>query len=401
MLQGIPRWVAWVAIALACACRPDPNKPMGAPDSYTLMAPVTEPGNALPTVRRLEIKDESVQPLPRLLEEGFASEMLRTIYVAKQFLRDAVVEGRRFPGAQRPAATDTVCLLLGLDRPGYGMGLAQTASFGKPVPRPGLPWIGLAADPSRDRALVQTVSGRLAEFAAHLVATGGMLNEAAAPPRVLVDGYRMAMEVIAREWRLGTGPAGVVQYNEGSGSQRALFGDVRENRYVLSQGGTVLRSARQMLNEPGVAATVIYRMAQAKSVGARVAPESFYAQFASNRFPPGVSPAAVLGPFRNSQAKLLGAWAMAVLRGKPPRDVVDLIEAYGTAFPAERAEVVRIFVVTTYGATVQMGGASTLPKDASRTLAELTTISAQVVAGRRSLREAVLPVDGGAGAGGN
>jgi hypothetical protein len=341
--------------------------------------------------RRLDIKDEAVQPLPRLLEDGFASEMLRTVYLVKQLLRDTAVDGHRFPGAQRPAATDSTCLVLGSEQPSYGMGLAQEASFGQPVPRPMLPWIGLAQDPSRDKALVQTVSGRLAEFAAQLVATGGLLNEASSPPRVLVDGYRMAMEVIAREWRVGTGPAGVVQYDAGTSAQRALFGDVRENRYVFNQGGTVLRSAREMLEDPGVAATVIYRMAQTKSIGGRVAFDEFYAPFAKNRFPPGVSPAAVLGPFRNSQAKLLGAWARAVLRGKPPRDMVDLIETYAATFPAERAEVVRIFVVTTYGATVKQGGVSASPKDASMTLAELTTISAQVVAGKRSLREALLP----------
>lgn len=392
----------WFAVVLACACRPDPNKPIGAPDSYTLLAPVTGAASgALTVVRRLDIKDESVQPLPRLLEDGFASEMLRTVYLTKQLIRDGVVEGRRFLGAQRPAATDSTCLVLGGERSGYGMGLAQAGSFGQPVPRPLLPWIGLASDLSRDKALVQTITGNLAEFSAQLVATGGMLNEGGEAPRVLVEGYRMAMEVIAREWRMGTGPAGVIQYDEGTAAQRALFGNVRENRYVLNEGGNVLRSARQMLEDPGVAATVIYRMAQAKPVGGRVAPDEFYAHFGSNRFPPGVSPAAVLGPFRNSQAKLLGSWGLAVLRGKPPRDLVDLIETYTATFPVERAEVLRIFVVTTYGATVQSGGASPSPKDANRTLAELTTISAQVTAGKRSLREALLPVDGGAGAGQN
>lgn len=401
MVPHLNRTAMWFAVALACACRPDPSKPLGAPDSYTLLAPAGGGASGgLLVAHRLDIKDESVQPLPRLLEDGFASEMLRTVYLAKQLLREAMVDGKRFPGAQRPAALDSTCLVLGSERPGYGMGLAQEATFGQPVPRPGLPWIGLAQDLSRDKALVQTLSGRLAEVAAQLVATGGMLAEAPGPPRVLIDGYRMAMEVIAREWRMGTGPAGVVQYDEGTSAQRALFGDVRENRFVLSEGGTVLRSPRQMLEEPGVAATVIYRMAQAKSVGGRVAPDDFYARFASNRFPPGVSPAAVLGPFRNSQAKLLGAWALAVLRGKPPRDLVDLIEAYASTFPAERAEAMRIFIVTTYGATVQ-SGVSTSPKDSQRTLAELTTIAAQVAAGRRSLREALVPTDGGGGAGQN
>ena len=90
----------------------------------------------------------------------------------------------------------------------------------------------------------------------------------------------------------------------------------------------------------------------------------------------------MLGTFRNFQAKLLGTWATAVLRGHPPRDMIDLVDLYGAAFPAERAEAVRIFVVTTFGATVKAGGVSTKPKDATRALAELTGLAAEVVAGK-------------------
>jgi len=157
--------------------------------------------------------------------------------------------------------------------------------------------------------------------------------------------------------------------------------------------------AADLLEDPGVAATVIYRMAQSRALAGRVAPEAFYAPLASNRFPPGVSPAAVLGTFRNFQAKFLGSWATAVLRGHAPRDVIDLVDLYGAAFPAERAEAVRIFVVTTFGATVKTGGVSTRPQDSTRALAELTALKAEVVAARRSLREALSASTGDAGAG--
>ena len=181
----------------------------------------------------------------------------------------------------------------------------------------------------------------------------------------------------------------MIQVEEGSTAQREIFANVRENRYVLNQDGATLRDARDLLADPGVTATVIHRMAQSRALAGRVAPEAFYVPFASNRFPPGVSPAAVLGTFRNFQAKFLGAWAAAVLRGHPPRDAIDLIDVYGAAFPAERAEAVHIFVVTTFGATAKAGGVSTKPKDASRALAELTGLTAEVVASKRSLREAL------------
>jgi hypothetical protein len=345
-------------------------------------------------VRRLDIKDEAVQPLPPLLESSFAFEMLRTSYLAKQFVRDAKVEGRSFsPAAQRNAAEPTI-FMLGQDASPYGRGLALPKSlFGGAQPRPNLTWISLPAVPEADKALVQTVAGRLATFVAHFVGTGGELQTGAAPAQVLTDGYRIAIEVIAREWRIGTGPDGVIQTDVGTSAQREIFGRVRENHYVLAGDGSSLRPAPELLADPGVAATILYRMAQSRSLAGRVAPESFYAPFSSNRFPPGVSPAAVLGTFRNFQAKLLGAWAGAVLSGHAPKDIMDLVEIYGAAFPAERQEVVRIAVVTTFGATAKLGGVSTKAQDSTRSLAELTALTAEIVAGRRSLREALVAAD--------
>ena len=162
---------------------------------------------------------------------------------------------------------------------------------------------------------------------------------------------------------------------------------MRENRYVLEQDAATLRQGHDLLADPGVAATVIYRMAQSHALAGRAATDAFYAPFAPNRLPPGVSPAAVLGTIRNFQAKFLGTWATAVLRGQERRDVIDLVEIYGAAFPAERAEVTRVFVVTTFGATVKEGGVSTRPKDTTRSLAELTALTGEVVAGKRSLRQ--------------
>jgi hypothetical protein len=144
-----------------------------------------------------------------------------------------------------------------------------------------------------------------------------------------------------------------------------------------------------MLADANVAATVIYRMAQSKAVGRRVAPAEVYAPFVSDRIPPGVSPAAVLGPLRNFQAKLCAAWGRAVLAGTPPHDVADLVEAYTRAMPAERGEATRLFVVTTYGATVKPGGVRASGVDASTVLPELTALAAEVAAGRRSSHAAL------------
>lgn len=396
----VPAAAPWALALVLLGCRSNPNQPLGPADSYLLFAP--EPGKSesgLPLVRRLDIKDQAVQPLPPLLESSFAFEMLRTAYLAKQFVRDAKIDGRAFsPAAQRNAAEPTV-FVLGLEATPFGRGLVPPKRlFGGAQPLPNLTWIGLPAEPAADKALVQTVAGRLASFVAHFVGTGGEL-QGAGPPTVLADGYRIAIEVIAREWRIGKGPDGVIQPDVGTTAQREIFANVRENRYVLAGDGTSLRPARELLDDPGVAATVLHRMAQSRVLAGRVAPEAFYAPFASNRFPPGVSPAAVLGTFRNAQAKLLGAWAGAVLSGLAPKDILDLVEIYGAAFPPERQEAIRICLVTTFGATAKQGGVSTKPQDATRSLAELTALTAEVVAGRRSLREALSSTAGIAPAG--
>jgi hypothetical protein len=178
-----------------------------------------------------------------------------------------------------------------------------------------------------------------------------------------------------------------VSADAGTGTQRALFAGVRENQFAVGADGAP-RSAAELLADPGLAATVIYRLAQSKLVGRKVAPADVYAPFVSERVPPGVSPAAVLGPFRNFQAKLLTAWARAVLSGMPPKDISQLVEAYGRAMPDERAEAVRIFVVTTYGATVKPGGVS---PNATSAVPELTALAAEVTAGRQSIRAALAP----------
>jgi hypothetical protein len=97
----------------------------------------------------------------------------------------------------------------------------------------------------------------------------------------------------------------------------------------------------------------------------------------------------VLGPFRNFQAKLLSVWGRAVLAGTPPHDIAELISAYADALPGERAEVIRMFVVTTFGATVRPGGVTLKKGAAADALPELTALAAEVAAGRRSIRGAL------------
>jgi hypothetical protein len=375
----------WATIG---GCRRDAS--LGLPDAYLVYAPaVDQAGGAqrsrigLPVMAPLALDDERAVPLHKQIAVGFVGEILRTDYLAKQLVRDLSVGGKTYPEVTRSAAREPTIVVIGRLLPPFATGLAVKGYWGGTSDRPTLPWVGVKEDLAGDRALPQTMTGLLARRAV-LRITG--VDPAAAD--VLVDGYVRAMEVIAREWRVGEGPQGAVAPDAGTGTQRTLFAGVRENQYAVGPDGAP-RAAGVLLADPGLAATVIYRLAQSKAVGRRVAPADVYAPFVNDRVPPGISPAAVLGPFRNFQAKLLTAWARAVLAGSPPRDIAELVEAYARAMPGERAEAFRIFVVTTYGATVKEGGVKAVGKDAAAALPELTALAAEVASGRRGSRAAL------------
>jgi len=380
--------IVGVVVGAAATYRRDTT--LGLPDSYVVYTPAVDAtGTArrspagLPLLEPLALDDERAAPLHGQIAVGIVGEILRTDYLAKQLVRDVSFAGKRFPDPARLAAREPTVFVVGRGLEAFGVGVATKSFFGGAAERPALAWIGLRENIGEDGALPQTVTALLARRVVSRVVGPE------APP-VLVDGYVRAMEVIAREWRVGEGPRGAVAPDAGTGTQRALFAGVRENRFASGPNGAP-RPAAELLGDPGLAATVIYRLAQSKAVGRRVAPADVYAPFVTDRVPPGVSPAAVLGPFRNFQAKLLTAWGRAVLAGAPPADVAGLVDAYGRAMPDERAEAYRIFVVTTYGATVKAGGVRAAGADVTAALPELTALAAEVAAGRRSSRAALAP----------
>jgi hypothetical protein len=399
-LTAFSRVLACVALLLTGGCSTR-AAPLGLPDAYAIFTPLRNADGAgaqksaagLPVVVPVAVDDEVVAPLHKLFAVGFVSEVLRTDYLVKQFVRDASVDGAVFTPAARALANEPTVFLIDENPAPLGRGLAVKDgwSWRGPVDRPAVPWVGVMNKPERDSALGQTLVGRMGRHIAQTIATGGQAGQSTAPA-VLVDGYAQALEVIAREWRLGEGPQGAMAPDAGTAEQRQLFAGVRQNSFAVGADGHSVRPAAQMLDDPGLVATVLYRFAQAKVVGHRVAPPELYAPFVTQRIPAGISPAAVLGPFRNFQAKVIAVWGRAVLRGKPPRDIIDLVEAYAAELPAERSEAIRLFVITTFGATVTEGG---VPDPGAATghpgdrLPQLTALAAEVAAGRRSLRQAL------------
>jgi hypothetical protein len=381
--------LALLTVALASGCRRGPNAELGPAESFLLLAPTAKSTAAEApagmVMHRLALDQEPALTLVRILNDGFASEMLRTVHIAKQLVRQGPARGP-YTDEVRAAAADPVCLVVGADGTGpSAQGLALESWLGAPAAHPRTRWVGLSGNIEGDKALVQTVSGRLAAHAADWVARGAVPG----PSQPLVEAYAMAMEVIAREWRAGTGAAGAMPSTAGTMDQRRLFARVRENAAVLTPDGTTLRPPAEILADPAVAATVIHRLAQTRAVAHSAGPAAIYAPFVAGQLPAGVNPALVLGPVRNFQAKLFSAWGQAVAEGRPPADIVDLLLAYTKLFPGERSDVVRIFLVTTFAATVIPGGFSRAPADATASIAKVTALTDDILADRRGLRDAL------------
>ena len=384
-------WLAVLCLALVAApgagCRGSEGA-LGPSESFLVWTPADKPGSVAGApllVRALPVDQQPGLTLGRVLNDGFAAEMLRTVHLAKQLVRHGAAGGP-YSDEIRAAAADPVCLVVGRDEAATSsLGLAVGRWLGAPDAHARTRWVGLPGNIEGDKALVQTVAGRLAAHAADWVVRGATPG----PPVPLIEAYRMAMEVIAREWRAGTGTASAVPSTAGTMEQRRLFARVRENGAVLDKQGEALRPAAEILADPAVAATVIHRLAQTRSVAHSAGPVAMYAPFVTGQLPAGVSPAAVLGPVRNFQAKLLSAWGQAVAQGHPPVDIVDLLQAYGARFPGERADVLRIFLVTTFAATVVPGGISRASADATASIARVTALTDDVLADRRGLRDAL------------
>jgi hypothetical protein len=395
------RSVALVA-GLTCLAFGCGKGTLGPAESHLILVPVSpaarSPGG-LPVVRPVNIERDPGLAVARLTADGFASEMVRSVYLAKQLVRTAEVSGQRHPEAVRAAAALPLGLVIETESgaapaAALSRGLAFERWLGAPEEHPLLTWTALPATLTDDKALVQTLSGRLAVHAASFV-TGEQRGSAP-----LVEAFGMAMEVISREWRVSRGAGTALPTTAGTMKQRTLFADIRENHAVMSgEDRRDLRTPAELLADPKVIATVIYRLAQTRAVGNKVGPPEIYRPFFSGSLPEGVSGAQVLGPIRNYVAKLLTAWSRAILESRPPVDGADLVEAYSRLFPEERREVLRIFLVTTFAATVKPGGISRRPEEATAAVAEVSALTEEILAGKRTLKDAVTSAASSAGGG--
>jgi hypothetical protein len=257
------------------------------------------------------------------------------------------------------------------------------------------------ADPEalRDAVALEQIVEGLGRAIGDLVATPA--ERAPFQPQAsdpLRDGYVLFLNVVGSEWRsMGDSAAIANAVRDARAELRRAewFAAVRANEgirrtpCVLEPCERHELGADEIAQDPTVIATFLYRLA-ASPAGRRLAPDDFYRPLVPETPPAGISPGRLLGSFRSFQAKLLACWDRARREGRPPRDLVDLVEAYAGAYPEERPEVTRIFLVTTYGRTARPGGIDHRlpPPEVESRLAALT---ADILFGRSSLRSGMGP----------
>lgn len=374
-LRYLPLIIGLLGIS-ATGCRPKGTEPLGEAASFVLLE---KDGEAVKRNRKLE---GSARAVTAALTDGFAAELMRTVFVLQQYLANS-------PGVSDEGlawARDAVPVVLGVEgavEPQKGFRLKGNW-FGGPVERPHTVWVGVPGAFEDDRAVVPALAARLGRLLGEAAATAGRFDGAGQ----LAKGYQMALEVIAREWRTTPGARGAAPPKNDEAA--TLFAGVRENRFVLAELQQTRRAA-ELLADPMVAATVLYRISQDKALSKKVASDAFYTPLMNDRVPPGISPAAVLGAFRNLQMKLLGAWTTASLKGKPPENIADLVWLYGETFPEEREAVYRIFLTTTYGGTVVPEGVMATASGPEEAVGALNNLLADVIAGKKTLTSALNP----------
>jgi len=150
------RVLAGLALLLTGGCSTRPA-PLGLPDAYAIFAPLRNAEGAgaqksaagLPVVVPVAVDEEAVAPLHKLFAVGFVSEVLRTDYLVKQFVRDASVDGAAFTPAARALANEPTVFLLDENPAPLGRGLAVKDgwSWRGPVDRPAIPWTARSARP--------------------------------------------------------------------------------------------------------------------------------------------------------------------------------------------------------------------------------------------------------------
>ncbi len=408
--QGRNRIIAWLAAWSIGGAMAPTGCTVDRDDSYELLRRGADraPGEPTP-LRYVGDGDPSASRVRRLMDDELSAELLRTFAMARRL----VAETAPSSSGARALARLPPYVALGvsdLDRGAPYRDRELLAGWWRQAIPAAAPIIWIDDEPTHSDAgrmlasvrpkegagssdaalrdavvLDQIVSGfghAILSLIAPAPILGGDRPSVAADP--LSAGYTTFLQVVAAEWHARAG-------DPTANDARAVL--QRAARFAAVRGNTSVAALRAQqidtdafLRNPELIAAFLYRLATSET-GHRLAPDDIYRPMVPDRPPAGISPGRLLGAFRNFQAKLLWAWSRSVVLEGPARDLVDLASAYADAFPAERAETIRIFLVTTGAATFQPGGVSDRGSP-EETASQYAALTADVLFGRRNLRGA-------------
>ncbi|MFC2157756.1 ComEA family DNA-binding protein [Acidobacteriota bacterium] len=129
---------------------------------------------------------------------------------------------------------------------------------------------------------------------------------------------------------------------------------------------TRLKNAQQMLSCEGVIATLFYRINTNSKLQSSYQDRSFYTRFLLSPIPEGSKPQDIFSPFENIFLKNFWVWDRLKERQTADSTIfIEFIDEWRESFPEDAEEILKIFLLTTVGRTVNNNLAQVYMKMAS------------------------------------
>ncbi len=161
-----------------------------------------------------------------------------------------------------------------------------------------------------------------------------------------------------------------------------------------------LKNGQQMMSSEGVISTVFYRIVNDTRLRSQYEEASFYQPFLQT----AADPQKTITPYQNVNLKIFASIVQASFENQNRPPIIAVVQQYAKLFPNDAQRIEKIFVETTWGATVSQELASGLERAAAeggrgdlvafqknQSFALLDSTIAEVTNGKRSLDANVGP----------
>jgi len=116
---------------------------------------------------------------------------------------------------------------------------------------------------------------------------------------------------------------------------------------------TRLKNGQQMLSCEGVLATLFYRINTNESLQNNFLEKEFYNRFLLSPMPDDLEPKDLFSPFENVMLKNFWVWSRLNTAALEDRHLfIEYIKEWSRAFPDDKEEIFKLFILTTVGKTI-------------------------------------------------